>query len=468
MPVVPAVPVVPGVPGEGSEASGLLAAVEAIAWFVSAFEPARFSGGDAATLVSLFARAERLCVSGRALAAARAAEAHCHLAAGHRSAVEWLAATSGESVGEAAGVLRAGEVSAAHPGMEGALRDGRLSRSRAALVSGAVSANPDREADLVSAASTDTFRQLQDRCRRARSEARSRTDARALAAELHRRRHCRTWTDEDGAVRLDARLTPLAGASLLASLRAESDRVFARARRDGTRETRDAYRADALVALVTGRGIIGPGPARAEPDGGEPDGAGSVEPDGADPDAGSPPAAPATDRAPADRAPDPKAVVHLRVDLDALRRGSLAGGEVCEIRGVGTVPVETARSLLGDALCDLVVTNGVDVTTVCHLGRSIPAPVKTALLERDRHCVVPGCDVEEGLELDHWAVSFAEGGPASLANLACLCHHHHYLKTFEGWSLSRAGPTDDNPGWTFEPQPPFGQEPGLGIDGPSP
>ncbi|MGO8873836.1 MAG: hypothetical protein ACLQPH_21020, partial [Acidimicrobiales bacterium] len=46
-----AVPIVPAVPGEGSEASGLLAAVEAIAWFVSAFEPARFSGGDAATLV---------------------------------------------------------------------------------------------------------------------------------------------------------------------------------------------------------------------------------------------------------------------------------------------------------------------------------------------------------------------------------------------------------------------------------
>ncbi|MGO8872307.1 MAG: hypothetical protein ACLQPH_13070, partial [Acidimicrobiales bacterium] len=51
VPAVPAVPVVPAVPGEGSEASGLLAAVEAIAWFVSAFEPARFSGGDAATLV---------------------------------------------------------------------------------------------------------------------------------------------------------------------------------------------------------------------------------------------------------------------------------------------------------------------------------------------------------------------------------------------------------------------------------
>jgi hypothetical protein len=118
------------------------------------------------------------------------------------------------------------------------------------------------------------------------------------------------------------------------------------------------------------------------------------------------------------RAPDPKALVHLRVDLDALRRGSLSDGEVCEIPGVGPVPVQTARDLLGDALCDLVITNGTDITTVCHLGRSIPRALNTALIERDRHCVVPGCDVTKGLERDHWIVSFVRGGPATIENPA--------------------------------------------------
>jgi hypothetical protein len=146
------------------------------------------------------------------------------------------------------------------------------------------------------------------------------------------------------------------------------------------------------------------------------------------------------------RAPDPKALVHLRVDLDALRRGSLSDGEVCEIPGVGPVPVQTARDLLGDALCDLVITNGTDITTVCHLGRSIPRALNTALIERDRHCVVPGCDVTKGLERDHWIVSFARGGPATIENLARLCAHHHYQRTHQGFQL-HGGPGR----WWWEP-----------------
>src|ERR1019366_4284820 len=75
---------------------------------------------------------------------------------------------------------------------------------------------------------------------------------------------------------------------------------------------------------------------------------------------------------------EPRAQVLVRVDLDALRRGSVGPGGVCEIPGVGPVPVETARELMGDAITRLVITNGVDVTTVCHLGRSIPAHLRTA------------------------------------------------------------------------------------------
>ncbi len=146
------------------------------------------------------------------------------------------------------------------------------------------------------------------------------------------------------------------------------------------------------------------------------------------------------------RAPGPRATVHVRVDLDALRRGSLDAGEVCEIPGVGPVPVQTARDLLGDALVDLVITNGTDVTTVCHLGRSIPAALDVALTERDRQCVVPGCDATQGLERDHWIVSFKDGGPATMENLARLCSHHHYLRTHQGFSL-HGGPGR----WRWEP-----------------
>ena len=89
----------------------------------------------------------------------------------------------------------------------------------------------------------------------------------------------------------------------------------------------------------------------------------------------------------------------------------------------------------------------------------------------------PGAGSSYGLEIDH-IVPFAEGGPTTLDNLALLCHHHHFLKTYEGWTLERIDPPAERPPdrnrhtghsagpprWRFEPLPPFGQEPGLGLD----
>ncbi len=274
----------------------------------------------------------------------------------------------------------------------------------------------------------DSWRQLRDRCLRARAEGRSAEEAAQRAAVIHRARRCRTWTDVDGSFRLDATLTAEAGAALSASLSKESARFFDRARREGVFEPRDAYTADALVALVTGRGIVGTGTKE-----GQRARAGSVH---------------RSEGFQEVRAPDPKAIVHLRVDLDALRRGEVGRGETCEIPGVGPVPIDTARNLMGDALVDLVIANGVDVTTICHLGRSIPTALRTALVERDRTCVVPECDVAQGLEIDHWRISFSEGGPASLANLARLCPHHHYLRTHQGFRLS-GGPGR----WAWEAPP---------------
>jgi hypothetical protein len=48
---------------------------------------------------------------------------------------------------------------------------------------------------------------------------------------------------------------------------------------------------------------------------------------------------------------------------------------------------------------------------------------------------VPGCSATRNLEIDHRLVPFAEGGPTELANLARLCHHHHFLKTHDGYCL---------------------------------
>jgi hypothetical protein len=123
-----------------------------------------------------------------------------------------------------------------------------------------------------------------------------------------------------------------------------------------------------------------------------------------------------------------------------------------------------ARDLANDSFLRLVFHRAGDIRSVSHLGRTINRTLRTALVQRDRTCVVPGCGATFGLEIDH-VIPVAEGGPTELNNLALLCHHHHFLKTYGSWILTRTGASEDGSlVWRFEPQPPFGQEPGLGMD----
>ena len=399
------------------EAKALASAVDTVASFVSRFEPGRYSVSDAASLVSLFERGNRLCGAGETLSASRAAEGNAHSLSGHRTPDEWLSSVTGASKGEALGILKVGEALGSQPRVEEALRGGKLTSSQATLVSDAVKVNPDREKDLVKGAEKDTLHQLNERCLRAKAEGRSSDGAARHRKALHDNRRCRTYTDAEGAFCLEAHLTPEAGATVLAALDSEADRRFREARRSGLFETVDAYRADALCGLVTGTRILPPAATSKT--------------------SGRPPAA-AGDSSTECRPQKGKVSMHIRADLGALRRGSLVPGEMCEIPGVGPVSVEWARAQLGEALCDLVITDGVDVSTVVRLGRHIPAPLMAAILERDQHCVVPDCHKRLGLEHDHWQVAYADGGEVSYDNIARLCSHHHYLRTHQGFRLSRA------------------------------
>jgi hypothetical protein len=370
---------------------------------------------------------ERLGGTGKTLAAARAARCHPNLSSGHRTPAEWLAATTGDSVGDALSVLKLGEALSDQPGVDGALREGTLTPHRAKLVSDAVRVNPAAEDDLVEGASTDTMPTLKKRCLRAKSEGRSPAEEARHHEKLHQDRRCRTFTDGDGALRLLAVLPPVTGAELVAALDTQVDRIFGSATRSGSFESPDAYRADALVALVTGRGILGPSRRNRT-------GSNGSTSSGSDTPSDST-TSHSTTGSPGCRQPGPGTQVIIRTDLAALRRGHTSPGEVCEIEGVGPIPVDEAISAMGRALCHLVITDGVDVTTICRLGRNIPTPLALALLERDPTCVVPGCDVTKGLEFDHWQVDYAKGGEISMENLCRLCRHHHQLKTHQGFRL---------------------------------
>ncbi|MGH9128734.1 MAG: HNH endonuclease signature motif containing protein [Acidimicrobiales bacterium] len=474
--------------------SVVIQAVAGLEETMADFEAGALSGADAAKMVDVFAKGERLCATGKAMCARRATEASVHRREGHRSPAAWLAARTGDSVGDAVAALSTAQAAESLPHLGEALRGGEISPRRAAQVADAAKANPAAEAELVQAAKCDSMRGLRERAAQAKAAVGSTESESARYEALRRSRYLRHWSDPDGAFHLDARLTPDDGARVAARIAAMAARISAQARAAGVSEPRSAHAADALVALVGGAG----GGAAAGPGIGQADTRAST--DGADgPEAGVFPPSPrldpelwamenaqcrplpkvqpegvtcagagATSPVRPDRRADPggeaasdfpPAQVSVRIDIEALRRGYVEGDECCEIPGVGPVPAATARALLGDAWLRLIITDGADVATVCHAGRTIPAHVRSALLERDRACVVPGCDIDYGLEIDHWVVPVVEHGPTELANLARLCHFHHVQKTHHGFVL------EGGPGrWTWIPPP----RPSPSATGPPP
>ena len=341
------------------------------------------SGPDAVRLVELFSEAERLCAAGRTLAAGRVQRSPEWSAAGYRTPAQWMAAHTKVTLNQAITSLETARRLEKLPQTRERFLSGDLSEIQAAEIASAANLDPKAEDSLLEAAESETVSALRDRCREVRAAAYADEDA---CERIRRGRFLRHWTDPDGAVRLNGRFAPDDGARLLATVHARAGRLQAEARRAGQREPADAYAADALVGFASGQSI-------------------------------------------------PKAVVHVEVDRAAFDRGRVEPGERCMIRGVGPVPVAVARRMARNGMVKFIERDGVDVTRVAHAGRTIPAHLRSALEARDRTCVVPGCDMRTGLEIDH-VVPFAEGGSTRMDNLARLCRFHHGEKTHRGWRLS--------------------------------
>ncbi len=378
---------------EGRQCGGLVGIVSSLGEMVSGFDADRLEGPAAVEALRLFGEIERLAAAGKALAGGRVEATRAWQGSGNRSAAHFVADQSGSSVRAAVVALETARRLESLPATEEALRSGKLSLAQVSEIASTVADRPEKEAELVAAAVSESLPALQERCRAVRAEGVAAVEG---YERVRKSRYLRHWTDAEGAFRMEARLCPDDGARVLAALEPHQRRVFASARRDGRREPYQAYAADALVALARGE------------------------------EAG------------------PRAAVAVRVDHAAWVRGHTEGGEVCDIAGIGPIPVATARALANDGVLKVVVTKGVDVVAVAHAGRTIPAHVRTALEARDPRCVIPGCDVGDRLEIDH-LLAFAEGGPTTLDNLARICHRHHYLKTHQGWVLG-GGPG----AWTWD------------------
>ena len=368
-------------------------AERAFAMLVGALDPEDVLLRDVTEVWSTFGRIERMAASAQTLLAARVDEAGDWKQAGARSAADHMAKLGGTTAKVAQRSLETSKQVAELPVIAEAMRSGELSSVQADAIAGAATADPSAEARLLRKAQTTKVGELREECLRTKVAADPDRDA--THRRIHSERRLRFYTDSEGGRNLVARGTGDRVARIEQVLDPTIDDLFKQAWAEGRREPREAYAFDALVML-----------AEHDP---------APEPDGKQ------------------RVPKPWCTALLHVPFEALVRGAVEGEETCEIVGVGPVPISTARHLLGESILKLVITKGVDVANVVHLGRGPTAAQRVALLWTSPKCSNIECS-RMRVEIDHNR-PWAETKHTVLDNLDPLCGHDHDLKTNHGWSL---------------------------------
>ena len=404
-------------PGLSARLSELLASLGAV---VSGLDPDRMSGIDAASLYDSFAALERLSVAGKTVLAPRVEASGVWREGGHRDAASLLASLEGVSTGQARGTLANGRRLDELPGTSEVLRQGKLSAAKLTELCGAGVLDPAREPELLAGAADQPLAIVKERCRRSRATSAGR-DPLATVRKVHADRHFTSWTDAEGAFCFQGRDTADRGAKILGHL-GHAANCLQKQRSAGGHQhgpggvgrgvgesadgiTQRALWADAFFALVTrhdpdgpaardrvGSDLRVPAPARRV---GRRSGRAGPEPPPVFPDPEGTPGGPSADAMGIITRP-PTCTTVVRVDLDALLRGRAEPGELCEIDGQGPIPVAMARDLANDSALAVLFHRAGDVRAISHLGRTINARLRTALVYRDRTCVVPGCGVGGG------------------------------------------------------------------------
>jgi hypothetical protein len=318
---------------------------------------------------------------------------------GHLSLTAWLADRFGMAWGRAVEQVRVSRALDEMPLTRAALSAGEVSTSSARVLCAARESHPgsfaEHEEALLEAARSLPVGQL----RRAVAYWEQAVDSERSLQEgerLFERRRLHVSPTLQGMVRVDGDLDPESGETLITALQAVMDPHSRRTRPDDQRSA-PQRRADALGEIC--RTWLD---TRARPTvGGE------------------------------------RPHVTVTVDLDTLRAD--APGRA-ELDHVGPIHPESVRRIACDASISRVVTRGS--SEPLDVGRRTPvvrAPLRRAIVARDRTCRFPGCDRPhpwcDAHHVEHWA----RGGTTSLENLVLLCRPHHRL-IHEGRFGIRSGP----------------------------
>jgi Domain of unknown function (DUF222) len=353
------------------------------------FDASVCTGREAIDLVEVLGRQRRLIDGMIAKAAKRVEDTAAYTYDGHRNTGELCEKLVGVASGEAKRAIETATKLESLPLTDAEVRAGRVSSRQADLIASTAADDPLVERSLLKAAAKGMVA-LRDECISVRAR---REDQAERSKRQHAARSFSMWPTLDGMVEGHFKVTPEVGGAIKAVIEDGTRKRFREARSDGVRESQDAYAADAFADVVTGD------PATAKSGG---------------------------------------YTTHIVIDFEALQRGNALEGETCEIPGVGPVNTHWVREMLGESFVTAIVKKAKDITTVAHLGRHIPAELRTALIVSGRECSIEGCSGREYLELDHCEVDYAKGGRTEWRNLAWECSIHHDRKT-SGWIL---GPPD--------------------------
>src|SRR4051794_17510582 len=314
---------------------------------------------------------------------------------GHRSAAHQLAQATGSSVGKARVELEAGKRLESLPATAKALSEGAVSADKAAAGADAATPDPPAEERVLDYAARRSLGELKDEC--ARVKAAADPDPDATHRRVHADRRARTFSTGVGSTRLVWDDTTERIAEAWAVVTGFANTEFDQARLEERHESKAAYAADGMLAM-----------ARAAAGGATP---------------------PVKVEGKRIRRPVPAKVI-FRCDLDAYRRGHVNDGEVCDLVGHGPVPVAAVRDMVEgeDPFIAAVMTKGVDVISVAHLGRYPTEHQLTALQWRQPECTRLGCHCTVRLENDHRA-DWTKTHRTPTDGLDPLCHHDHALKT---------------------------------------
>jgi len=311
---------------------------------------------------------------------------------GLHSCAHWLNLKCGIGLNAAREKIRVANALAGLPLISKAFSEGRVSYSKVRAMTRV--ATPENEEYLMMIAKHGTAYHVETLVRLYRRECRLRA-AQKKGPNSSRALHYHT--DEDGMLVIEARLSPEQGALVLKALDAAVEQ-----QPDVTAETREpisARRADALAEIA--EGYLG------------------------------------SENVACNTADRHQVVVHVTAETLSSNIADDVTAETSYLDDGPGVTAETSRRIACDAsLVRLVKDQKGEPLSIGRKSRTIPPPMRRALIARDKGCRFPGCThtrFVDGHHIEHWA----NGGETSLDNLVLLCRHHHRLVHEGGFSCTR-------------------------------